>query len=156
MEAFPIFQFKVTCNIGPKKAIIKSENGILTYVYDYRRGLPCSSTLYNTKKSAQDIFDYDGKQFASNEQMCIVPSYSENVLRNIELGTTTYINTGELRISCDKNGIEKTDISNYIYIDSTCVPFIPGVPGSDGTHPRDIPLHGHKFYVKVWTGIKQT
>ena len=156
LEAFPIFQFKVTCNIGPKKAIIKSENGILTYVYDYRRGLPCSSTLYNTKKSAQDIFDYDGKQFASNEQMCIVPSYSENVLRNIELGTTTYINTGELRISCDKNGIEKTDISNYIYIDSTCVPFIPGVPGSDGTHPRDIPLHGHKFYVKVWTGIKQT
>lgn len=120
--------------------------------------------LYNNRKSAQEFFDYPSKIFASKIQYIIdgisprlkAISTVESVTTGLPANIGTMLTGKQYYEDAIALGIENIDIANYIDVQSTTVPFIPGVPGSDGTHPRDIPLHGHKFYIKAWTGIKQT
>lgn len=95
----------------------------------------------NTEKSALEMFDYKDKKYASVKQTLQYNLYDR--LDNVKLNRLHALTPVYL---------------NYTEFPNTCIfpKFIPGVPGSDGTHPLDIPLTNYTIYFKAWTGIKQT
>ena len=106
---------------------------------DYNSGNVGYIFLTNTIDSASDYIDYEDKKYASKNQ--ILFNYFKN-------NTSQFIHELEfLHITQDQGFGSHFPNPNII------PKFIPGVPGSDGTDPLDIPLEGHPIYLKVWTGI---
>lgn len=111
---------------------------------------PAGESLYtfkliNTAKRAYELFDYKDKKYASEYQILF------NFINCSSIKTINNINKILLAVFNLHNA------GNNVFPNIGVIPkFIPGVPGSDGTHPLDIPLEGHPIYIKAWTGIKQT
>lgn len=100
--------------------------------------------LINTAERAYDLFDFKDKKYASKYQIVV------NFANNSYVKTINNINKVLLEVFT-------LNIIGGLFPNIGIIPkFIPGVPGSDGTHPLDIPLEGHPIYLKAWTGIKQT
>ena len=113
--------------------------GIARNRKDYNSGNVGHIFLTNTIDSASDYIDYEDKKYASKNQ--ILFNYFKN-------NTSQFIHELEfLHITQDYGFGSHFPNPNII------PKFIPGVPGSDGTDPLDIPLEGHPIYLKVWTGI---
>lgn len=101
--------------------------------------------LINTAERAYELFDYKDKKYASEYQILF------NFINCSSIKTINNINKILLAVFNLHNA------GNNVFPNIGVIPkFIPGVPGSDGTHPLDIPLEGHPIYIKAWTGIKQT
>lgn len=98
-----------------------------------------SFAVDNTEKSALEMFDYKDKKYASVKQtFSDLSNMLDKVKRHrLEVFTPYYLNHSDFP-------------SVHIF-----PKFISGVPGSDGTHPLDIPLTNYTIYIKAWTGIKQ-
>lgn len=108
-------------------------------------GILDTVVLNNDATSAYNLFDYEDKQYASKYQ--IIGNFAKNsYIKSID--NINRVHFLALSLSLPRS---------YMFPNVNLTPkFIPGVPGSDGTHPLDIPLEGHPIYIKAWTGIKQT
>ena len=99
--------------------------------------------IRNDINSAVAFFDTEDKLYASKEQ--IIYNFAE-----LEKYGKYYGVKSARRIEMH---IQDAFCSHFPIM-QMAPKFIPGVPGSDGTHPLDIPLEGHPIYIKAWTGSK--
>ena len=107
--------------------------------------------FYNDRYSADAYFEYDGKENAHPYQ---ITKNNQNKFDFISNENDPIWLNVDNNVSNSTINHKTIDMDKYFSsLDIAIVPFIPGVPGSDGTHPLDINLEGHPIYIKIWTGI---